>query len=68
MYHNLSRGKQVFLGVSVALSFSVITFFGPGYISGKSNKAGHNLFDVDKPEAVIEQQERIQQGKLDHKK
>jgi hypothetical protein len=46
----------VFVGTSASLGFCIVTFY-----SFRSKKAGHNVFDVDKPEAVqdaIDQREK----------
>ncbi len=56
MFSRLSQSQQVFLGVSASLGFCTSTFY-----AFRSKKAGHNVFDVDKPEAVqdaIDQREK----------
>jgi|LauGreStaDraftv2_3_1035109.scaffolds.fasta_scaffold500559_1 hypothetical protein len=56
MFSRLSQAQQVFVGTSASLGFCIVTFY-----SFRSKKAGHNVFDVDKPEAVqdaIDQREK----------
>ena len=50
---------RVFVGTSVIMLFSVITFFGP-----KQLKSGHGVFDVDKPEAVQSGMDKAEEGRL----
>ena len=58
-YSSLSRNQQVFTGVFLSLSFSFITFFGPSILLGKEHKkSGHNLMDVDRPEAIQHQMDK----------
>ena len=55
-FAKLSQGKKLLILSTASISLSLITFFGPpDFITGKKSKdvrAGHRLFDLEKPEAV----------------
>lgn len=47
-----SQGFKVFVGTSSIMGFAGLTFFG-----AQRKSAGHNAFDVDKPEVVSKSME-----------
>ncbi len=58
---NLPGGQntKVFVGTALILGFLGATFFG-----GKSKKAGHGAFDVDKPQSVQDGLDRSENNRM----
>ena len=53
------QGTKVVVGTALIMGFLGATFFG-----GKSKKAGHGAFDVDKPQQVQEGQDKAETARL----